>query len=381
MKILFLEAVQNFGGARKSTLELAMRLSNTGNEVLVVDFWGSCTPFVNKAKQYKVPVDLIDKRDTPFILYNQNKIRMFFNYIQYYFMWLKYRSIIKKKINDFKADLVIVNNAKTLSILSNSNNYKIAYFARGWFLPNTIPLINKLLIRKKVDIFLAVSQSTRQAIFSGGFASLDKIYVIPNAVKDQAVDEANSSLKKEHNKPFTILHCGGFLETKGQHVVVEIAKKLKEQELDFKVILVGILYEGGVSQKYYASIKNFINENKLNNDIEIILNETEVLDYFKQADVLVHPTHTEGLPRVVMEAMMLGKPVIGNPAGGMTDFIVNDFTGYITNFNDVDDYLFYIYKIMNDKHLYNYLSNNSRNLIKYNYTEENQCNAFNKIKF
>src|SRR5690606_23948503 len=98
-------------------------------------------------------------------------------------------------------------------------------------------------------------------------------------------------------------HCGGFLESKGQHIVVEIAKRLKEKKLNFKILLVGIIYKGGISQNYYESIIKFINENNLNDVIKIILNETEVLKYFNQADVLVHPTHTEGLPRVVMEAM------------------------------------------------------------------------------
>lgn len=381
MKIIFLEAVQNFGGARKSTLELAMRLKGRGKDVLVIDFWGSCIPFVNKANEYGVPIDFIDKRNTPFLLHNQNIIRKIINYFLYFFKWVRYRRVVKKKIIEFQADIVVVNNAKTLSILSKSSKYKIAYFSRGWFLPKTIPFINKFLIKRMADIFLAVSQSTRQAIFSGGFTSLDKIYVIPNAIQARTEDEVNNSLNKNSFKPFTILHCGGFLETKGQHVVVEIAKRLKEQKLDFKVLLVGIIYKGGLSHKYYESIIKFINENNLNDVIEIVLNETEVLRYFEQADVLIHPTHTEGLPRVVMEAMMMGKPVIGNAAGGMTDFIINDFTGYLTNFNDIDDYLFYINKIINDKSLYNYLSINSRNLIRNNYTEENQCNAFDKIKF
>src|SRR5690606_15800486 len=117
----------------------------------------------------------------------------------------------------------------------------------------------------------------------------------------------------------------------------------------------------------------------LQNYFELILNQSDVLEYFDQVDVLVHPSHTEGLPRVTMEAMAFGKPVIGNSVGGMTDYIVNHYTGYLTNFNHVSDYVEAILELVENKAQYQFLSNNAENLIKNGYTPEQQVKSFLKI--
>jgi len=387
MKVIFLEAVQNFGGARKSTLELADRLKCRGNDVLIVDFWGSCKPFIEEVEKRNLSITFLSKREKPFLLYDQNTIKMVGNYIKYIRLWLIYRKKVKQIIKKFGAELIVVNNTKVLSILTKSKSYKIAYFARGWFLPKTISYINLKLFKALVDIFIAVSQSTRQAIFAGGFAKLKDINVVPNAINIKEIQNLlNPKLivkpwcEEKSNRPFTILHCGGFLETKGQHIVLEVVNELKNKGFNFKVLLIGIIYKGDISEKYFKKIKALIDKYNLNENIEIILNKPNVIEYFSLCDVMIHPSYTEGLPRVVLEAMSLGKPVIGNAVGGMTDFILNNYTGYLTNFNDINDYVSLILKLASDKNLYKSISVNAKMLIEKNYTEENQCNSFMKIK-
>lgn len=69
--ILFLEAVQNFGGARISTLELAKRL-NGEYPVSIVDFYGSCFPFVRAASESGIKLEILDQRNDPYII-NRSK--------------------------------------------------------------------------------------------------------------------------------------------------------------------------------------------------------------------------------------------------------------------------------------------------------------------
>ena len=96
-------------------------------------------------------------------------------------------------------------------------------------------------------------------------------------------------------------------------------------------------------------------------------------------DVLIHPSATEGLPRVVMEAMALGKPVVGNPVGGMTDYILHGFTGFLANYNSVKDYVDYCCELEKNKDLYGFMSKNASQLIERCYTVHNQLNQFSKI--
>lgn len=386
MNIIFLEAVQTFGGARKSTLELAKRLKDRGDNVYIIDLWGSCTPFIEEAERLEVPVKLIDKRNAPIVLSHPNKVKAALNYYSYIFKVISYRRKIAKLLEDIDTDLVVVNNVKCLSLLRKSKKYKIAFFARGWFLPHTMRKRNKVIIKKLADIYIGVSQATRQAIFVGGFANLEDIYVVPNAIDfdkmQHLLSKKNAIVpwdQETNNRPFTMLHCGGFLPSKGQHVTIEVAKELKKQNIDFKIKLIGIIYKGGTSQKYFDKIEESIAKASLEDNIEIILNKPNVDEYFVETDVLIHPSSTEGLPRVVMEAMSVGKPVIGNAVGGMTDYILNGYTGYLTNYNAVEEYLVYINLLLNDKFLYRRISNSATNLIKNAYGFENQVISFSKI--
>lgn len=387
MKIIFLEAVHNFGGSSKSTTELAKRLIEEGNDVLIVDFWGACKPFVEACVSRSIPLKIIDKRERPILLINKSKAKIVYNYIVYFTKVIKYKKLIKSIISEFKPDLVSVNGTKTLSVLSKSNQYKIAFFARGWFLPNSFGFLDQKLLKKLVDVFLVVSQSTRQMVFAGGYAKLSDIYVIHNAISLKNIenyDRLQHNLKywylEENRNEFVMMHCGSFIKTKGQHIAVETLKMLKEKKLNVKLLLVGMVSQGHQSKQYHEYILNKIQEYKLNEDVTIILNESNVLEYYTKTDILVHPSYSEGLPRVVLEAMAFGKPVIGNAVGGMTDFIANNYTGFLTNFNAVEEYVEIIEKLIYNKDLYKFISKNSIELIKSNYAPINQINEFNKIK-
>jgi glycosyltransferase involved in cell wall biosynthesis len=387
MRVLFVEAVQDYGGARKSTVELAGRLQDRGHGVKIIDFWGTCEPFLQAMHKQGIDYAILDKKDFPFILANNNKFKMIANFCKYFNLILSYRKKVKQLIVDFQPDIIIVNNTKTLSVLSKSENYKIAFFARGWFLPNTINLFNTILIKKLTDIYIGVSQATRQALFAGGFADLADIYTVPNAVDFNELINSTSNKKRvlpwnndNSGRPFVIMHCGGFLPTKGQDITIEVAKRFKKDNINFKILLVGIIYQGETSQKYYEEILKKIQINGLEEYFEIILNKSNVIEYFGQMDVLLHPSSTEGLPRVVMEAMAFGKPVIGNTVGGMIDYILHGFTGYLTNFNSVEDYTDYCILLQKNKDLYGFMSHNASELVKNSYTIDNQIKQLLKIK-
>lgn len=386
MKVLFLEAVQNFGGARKSTVELAQSLQSNGVDCLIVDFWGSCQPFVDEVKERGLKLEILDKRESPIVLSHSNKFKTINNYISYFFKWLKYKKKLAAIIHTSKPDLIVVNNNKTLSLLKKDNSYKIVFFARGWFLPRTISKVNKKMIEDKVSIFVGVSQATRQAIFAGGYTTLDNIYVVQNSFDFKKIDlirKEIESLTPWYDDPnprdFRILHCGGFLESKGQMLLIEIAKELKIKNIQFKIIIVGIVYKGQQSEKFYNKLVKLITDLDLNDKFEFVLNQSNALEYFDQCDILVHPTHTEGLPRVTMEAMAFGKPVIGNAVGGMTDYIINHYSGYLVNFNHVNEYVDAITDLYHDKNKYKYISKNSIEIVKKSFNSHNQINDFMKI--
>lgn len=381
MNIIFLEAVQNFGGARMSTLELAKRMQDLGHNVLIVDFWGANKDFVSKAHEFNLPITYLKERPEPFVIKESNsKLLQIKNYVKYIFLQREYKAAFKRIAKEFKPDVVNVNNNKCLNILDVKADYKIDYFARGWFAYKSLSIFNKKLLKKYKPRFLTVSQSTRQAIYTGGIAPLKDIVVFTDVMNKELIESyTNQYYSFSADKPIKILHSGGFLKTKGQHIAVEVAKALKDNDVAFKMTLTGIIYKGDASRIYYESVVSLIKKYNLENEVEIVLNKPNVIEYFKKTDVLIHPSWTEGLPRVALEALSFGKPVIANPVGGIVDVVINNITGYITDFNNIEQYVEYIKSYYDNIEKYKSHSQLGRHLIKGNYLDEHQLLNIKRI--
>ncbi|MBL4677494.1 MAG: glycosyltransferase family 4 protein [Mucilaginibacter sp.] len=384
-KIVFLEAVQDYGGARISTVELAERLAKI-HHVTLIDFYGSCVPFLNDVEKRNLNIQIVDKRDTPYIINrsaNASVLTKLINYLLYVPHWLKMRKGTIKALQAAAPDYVVINNYKVMSGLMfyPQKTFSTLFFARGWFIQSQISGIQRFMLKKWVDKFLCVSQSTMQALYCGRIAKLENLFVVPNAIDELRISKEKADIIKGPNTT-VILHAGGFLKDKGQLASLTAAKKLKDKGVDFKLLFAGIIYKDSESEGFYKYLLDLVKELDLSDNVEFIVNKPNVISYFNACDILIHPSATEGLPRVVMEAMILKKPVIANAVGGVVDYILNGFTGFLTHFNDPDDYVKHIEALINDQELYNSISTNAYKMVKETYTEQHQIDslfkAFNK---
>ena len=73
--------------------------------------------------------------------------------------------------------------------------------------------------------------------------------------------------------------------------------------------------------------------------------------YYAMADVLVLPSHREGLPTVVLEAQAAGKPVVGASATGIVDLVTEGETGLLFPVGDVTALAKALAKLISDKGL------------------------------
>jgi len=384
MKIIFLESIHNFGGAGISTIELAARLLQHGHNIKIVDFWGAIRAHTDACKTAQVPLVILDKQDSPMLLSGNKLLFTLLSRVKYFFKFLHYRTKFKMLVDEVSPDIICVNNIKALSIVPVSKNYKIVFFGRGWMLPELIGPMSKWAMKKKVSFYWVVSQATRHMVYANGLAALKDIFVIHNAVDIKVIQAIKRKVLRKPmledcvDRPFTLLHCGTFIKTKGQHVALDVLKRLVEEGVNVNLTLVGMVSKSINSQKYYQSVLSKISDYDLGNKVKVVKNDSDVLQYFAEADVLIHPSSTEGLPRVVLEAMAMGKPVIGNAVGGMIDIISNNFTGFLTNFNNINEYVDIIEKLINNENMYKRVSYNASNLIKSNYSIDNQMKEFDK---
>ena len=128
---------------------------------------------------------------------------------------------------------------------------------------------------------------------------------VPNFVSDDYVTElVNKKDIKDTAENF--LFVGHVKDTKGCDLICRIAEKFPDKT--FTLV-------GTVSEK----IARMINSENVILKGELPL--SEVKKEYLAADVFILPTHTEGFPNVVAEAMACGMPVITTPVGAIPDML------------------------------------------------------------
>lgn len=383
MRIAFLSSVFSFGGAQMSSIELAVRLSPE-HDVKFFDTYGCSEPYINELKSNKIQYSLLSESSVPFIISKyKNRLFNIFRYLLFFFKWKRIKQNTKSELDKFQPEIVIVYDDRCLSYLIRYKNkrFRTIFYARGWYISEQISLKTKILLKNYVDEIICISEATRHAMFCSGIASLDKIFVVHNSINVNKLKAEKKIMIENKDSVFNIILSGGFIPTKGQHVALQAAKILKKRNIDFHMYLCGIIYpgHGHKSENYYMDLLNYVKVNELESVVSFIVGKNNIISYIKYCDIMLFPSSSEGLPRSVLEAMALGKPVVANAVGGVTDLILDRFTGYLTKYNDPHDYAKYAILLYENKSLYNEISKNAIKLIKTSFNENLQINKMNEI--
>jgi glycosyltransferase involved in cell wall biosynthesis len=100
--------------------------------------------------------------------------------------------------------------------------------------------------------------------------------------------------------------------------------------------------------------------------------------YYAIADVVVLPSHREGLPTVVLEAQACGKPVVGAAATGIIDLVANGATGLLFPVGDATALSEAVAKLISDKGLATKLGLAGQEQVKRKFRQEQIWQALHR---
>ncbi len=131
--------------------------------------------------------------------------------------------------------------------------------------------------------------------------------------------------------PKRIVCVGRFSPQKGHLVLLDAARRLANEGIDFQLILAG----DGVLR---PEIELQIAQHKLTDKVQITgwVSGKRVRDEILTARALVQPSFAEGLPVVIMEAMALGRPVIATFIAGIPELVRPGKDGWLVPAGDAD---------------------------------------------
>jgi len=88
-----------------------------------------------------------------------------------------------------------------------------------------------------------------------------------------------------------------------------------------------------------ADIEQFIDKNDPGNKIRLSgwIPHEKIPESLNELKLLVLPSHTEGLPNILLEAMACGTPVLATPVGSVPDLVKDESTGFILKNNSSEE--------------------------------------------
>ncbi len=133
-----------------------------------------------------------------------------------------------------------------------------------------------------------------------------------------------------HDKPVAFLFIGRLLKDKGVLELLAAAQQLKQKHIPFTCTAIAPVDRDNPTYLAHITARDFADSG-----IDYIASVDDVRPFLQACDIVVLPSYTEGLPRVLLEAMAVGRPIIASDISGCRE-LVNDSNGFLIPAKDSD---------------------------------------------
>ena len=337
--VVFIEYVTQFGGAPRSTLEFAQRL-NKHVQVTIIDPYGCCAEYREAALRAGLNyLVLAPRNDNVTIGFKGQPIRRAIRLIGGLPHWLRLRRQAVRELIRLSPDVVIGNNTKSLMLVAVSlrlRNLPLVGYMRGWYTPDMLTLLGRWVYGQRCHGLFAVSRATQAGLVCSGLPQA-KIHVLRNPIDVQevrrAAEAAVSDPVPQTERTVKILLPATLSRGKGQHVAIRALRHLVDADKDAVLWLAGDVGPGE-DHGYVSELRQLAASLGVASRVEWLGLHPNVPRLMIACDVVILPTYSEGLPRVVLEAMCLGRPVVASPSGGVMDLVLPGVTGLLAEVGD-----------------------------------------------
>ncbi|MBA4298653.1 MAG: glycosyltransferase [Cyclobacterium sp.] len=240
-----------------------------------------------------------------------------------------------------------------LFVYRNAN--QLSHFIKG----KLQKLWNQWLLRQ-VDAIASVSHASKQDLQSN-FPFSKPIEVIPIGIDSREIKNKTRAEIYSQDQPY-IIQIGGLVGEKDPLGMLEIFSRLSDQNI--RLVFLG-------SGPQEESLMTKIKELDLESRVRIISNQANIFPILAKAKALVMPSHIEGLPAVILEAMYLKIPVIAYGVGGIPEVLKNKETGWCVPPNDQNGFISALEEVLSmDTDSKEAIVSNAHDLVISDYTIE-----------
>lgn len=150
----------------------------------------------------------------------------------------------------------------------------------------------------------------------------------------------------QNKQSHSILWCGRMIDWKHPEMAIEIARKLKDEGMSFKMDIIGTGYMAmdmaRLIETYHLKENVTLHNSMTPNDVRAFMEQSSV--YLFTSD------RQEGWGAVLNEAMSSGCAVVANSAIGSVPFLIKDKeNGFIYEDGNVEQAFFHVKKLLQDE--------------------------------
>lgn len=318
--LAFMEAYSVTGPA-KNMIEFARRAAaypaNEGAEICFVTFvrgaTGTENTFVREVKKCGLEVRIVSER-AAFDVTVLGKIR--------------------KIIRDFNPDIIQTHNVKShflIWLTREFRRYPWIAFQHGYTWTNLKMRAYNQLDRISLPAarkVVTVCKPFAEALEKIGVSS-DRIFIRHNSVRPFRASSAEvvANLRKELNisdGSNVLVAVGRLSKEKGHADLLRAIGLLPQQASGPRnvLVVVGDGPERGNLQQLAANLE-------ITDKVIFAGQQADVAPYYSLAEMVVLPSHTEGSPNVLLEAMSAGKAIVSTSVGGVPEITGNGQTALL----------------------------------------------------
>lgn len=328
MKVLFLDQSGQLGGAELSLTDVAKHFRDQG---LVCLFDGG--PFTDKLTSENIPWQVMQRQRLS-ISKESGFVKGLLSLRQLFPLVLA----VAKTAQAY--EVIYANTQKALvvgAIASLLVRKPFVFHLRDILSTEHFSQINRrvaITLANTADLVIANSQATQQAFIKAG-GNPQRVKVVYNGfdpIQYQNQPCLRNALQQQHGiqEGFWIGHFSRLSPWKGQHILIEALQYLNEE---VQVLLVGQALFG--EEDYAQQLQVKIQALGLQNRVHFLGFRSDIPALMSSCDLVAHTsTSPEPFGRVIVEAMLAECPVIAADAGGASELILHEQTGWLCQPNN-----------------------------------------------
>ena len=168
-----------------------------------------------------------------------------------------------------------------------------------------------------------------------------QIYVLSNPVNIEGM----AIRKKYERAENRLLYMGWYIKKKGVYDLVDAVEILVRKGIKVHLEFYGT--------KEIVALKDYIRKKNLISEIEVYgwIRGQKKLEVLHKSTMLILPSHSEGLPNVILEAMATKTPIVATHVGGLREILHDSENALIAEVRNPKDLSDKILKCLEDKRL------------------------------